>query len=92
MDRAAWLGIGFGLAIGLTYGWLQARELRRRAQANPMKQSLVGPVVRLTALLITLLMVVTLTEANKYWLTGSLAVAYTAPLFWTLKTTVLRKK
>ena len=92
LDRATWLGIGFGLVMGLTYGWLQVRELRQRAASQTLRPALAGPGLRLAALVVTLWLVIQLTDANKYWLTGSLAVAYTAPLFWSLTTTTFRKK
>ena len=91
MDQGAWLGLGLGLFIGGIYGWLQLRELRQRS-ADPLgRVRLLGPVFRLVTLMILLLAAVRFTEADKYWLTGSLAVAYTAPLVWGLRSVVRRK-
>jgi hypothetical protein len=92
MNRGSWLGLVLGLVIGAAYGVWQARELRRRAEQSQPLRWLAGPMIRLASLVVVLLAVVRFTEADKYWLTGSLAVAYTAPLLWALKTTIFRKK
>jgi hypothetical protein len=43
-------------------------------------------------LVVTLLLAVRFTSANRWWLTGSLAVSYSVPFFWQLRRIFLQKK
>ncbi|MCX7886137.1 MAG: hypothetical protein N3B01_02615 [Verrucomicrobiae bacterium] len=95
MNRAAGLGLVFGVVIGGAYALLQWLESRRReVSADPPRSawSLVpGAMARLAFVVVACGCVVSFTEADKYWLTCSLAGAYSVGLAWRLKRTCRRK-
>jgi hypothetical protein len=95
VSKPAVLGLVLGAIIGSVYIALQRLELRRK---NAMIQprgvwSLVpGAVARLVFLVVAWWLAFQFTDADKYWLTGALVVAYSAPLIWQLKQMVFPKR
>ena len=95
LDREALTGLMWGVAIGITYIAFQRAELRRKNATLQPKGVWVlvpGAVGRLVFLVVAWWLVFHFTDANKYWLTGSLAVAYSLPLLWQLKELLFPKK
>jgi hypothetical protein len=95
LDRPAVLGIVFGVVIGGIYIILQRWELRRKSAALQPRGVLAlvpGAVGRLVFVVVAWWLVFRFTEADKYWLTGALAVTYTAPLLVQLKEFISPKK
>lgn len=95
LDRPAWLGIAFGIMIGGVYIALQRSELRRKsAEIQPRGVAVLvpGAVGRLAFVVVAWWVVFRCTDADKYWLTGALAVTYTAPLLVQLKQLIFPKK
>ena len=95
LDRPAIVGLVLGAAIGTVYIALQWMELRRKnASVQPQGVWVLvpGAVGRLVFAVVAWWMAFQFTEADKYWLTGSLAVAYSLPLLWQLKELVFPKK
>ncbi len=98
MDKAAWLGLGLGTIMGGTYAWLHVAALKRdwtrQQQGKPPETGrlLSGASVRVLVFLAVLFAVLQYTDANKWWLGGSLAVAYGVPFFWGLKVLLAQKK
>ena len=88
MEREAWLGLILGVGIGAVYVLAQWLELRKKAQLAEAKGPAVllfGAFFMITFLAGALLAAWKWTDANKYWLTGSLALTYTLWLFWRMK-------
>ena len=95
LDRSAVLGIVAGVIIGWFYITLQRWELRRKnavVQPRGVVALVPGAVGRLVFLVVAWWLVFTFTAADKYWLTGALAVTYTAPLLVQLKQLLFPKK
>jgi hypothetical protein len=95
LDRPAILGIVFGALIGGTTAALQIYELRRknrRVQPKGVNVLIPGAVARLLFVVVAWWLAFRFTDAGKYWLTGALAVTYTAPLLVQLKQLILPKK
>ena len=95
MDRPAILGLVFGAAIGAVYIALQRWELRRKnamVQPKGVLPLIPGAVGRLVFVVVAWWLVFKFTEADKYWLTGSLFVAYSLPLLWQLKELIFPKR
>lgn len=95
LDRPATLGIVFGVIIGGVYITLQRWELRQKntmMQPHGVVALVPGAVGRLVFLVVAWWLVFKFTVADKYWLTGALAVTYTAPLLVQLKELILPKK
>ncbi|MGD0017070.1 MAG: hypothetical protein ABSC38_06115 [Verrucomicrobiia bacterium] len=95
MDRPAVLGLVFGVAIGLVYIALQRWELQRKNRITQPRGVLAlvpGAVARLAFVVVALLLVFRLTDADKYWLTGSLLVSYGVLFLWQLKQMIFPKK
>jgi len=94
-DRAALTGLLWGAAIGIIYVAFQRAELRRKnatIQPKGVRVLVPGAVGRLVFLVVAWWLVFEFTDANKYWLTGSLVVAYSLPLLWQLKELIFPKK
>jgi len=88
LDRPAILGIVFGALIGSVSTALQIHELRQKGRvAQPKGVSVLvpGAVGRLTFVVVAWWLAFKLAGADKYWLTGALAVTYTAPLLVQLR-------
>ncbi len=95
LGRPEILGIVFGAAIGGVSAALQIHELRLKSQvAQPKGVSVLipGAVGRLLFVMIGWWLAFEYTEADKYWLTGALAVTYTAPLLVQLKQLIFPKR
>jgi hypothetical protein len=98
MDNSAWLGLVLGMAIGGAYAWLHLwslkRSLVRQQQGQPPKpvQQMLAGVARVVGFFVAAFLVLQYTNANKWWLMGSIAVAYSVPFFWKLKDMVSQKK
>ena len=92
MDASAWLGLALGAALGSGYALWQGWALRRVSRIAPSAHLLAGTTLRLALLVVTLLLAVRFTPANRWWLTGSLAVSYSVLFFWQLRRTFLQKK
>ena len=94
-DRPALLGLVFGVIIGGIYIALQRAELRRKSSTMQPRGVLVlipGTVGRLVFVVVAWWLVFKFTDADKYWLTGALAVTYTAPLLVQLKQLIFPKR
>jgi len=88
MSQPAALGLVLGALIGAGYVALQRVDLRRR-QGNAALRG-VGSLAcaaafRLLFLVVAWWLAFRFTEADKYWLTGALAVTYSLPLLWHVK-------
>ena len=92
-----------GVVIGGTYAWLQLAALRkneqrqREAGAPSVIGMVPGSMLRVAMLLITLVLVQVGNQKfqwniDLFWLTVSLAVAYSIPFFWRLKSLMSRNK
>lgn len=95
LDRPAILGMVFGVLIGGVSVALQIYELRlkgRVLQPKGVSVLIPGAVGRLVFVVVAWWLAFKFTEANKYWLTGALAVTYTAPLLVQLKQLVFPKR
>jgi hypothetical protein len=95
LDRPAILGMVFGVLIGGVSVALQIYELRlkgRVLQPKGVSVLIPGAVGRLVFVVVAWWLVFKFTEADKYWLTGALAVTYTAPLLVQLKQLVFPKR
>lgn len=95
LDRPAILGVIFGVLIGGVNAAFQIHELRLKSQAEQPKGVSVlipGAVGRLLFVVVAWWLAFEYTEANKYWLTGALAVTYTAPLLVQLKQLIFPKR
>ena len=95
VDRPAVVGILCGALIGVTSAYLQIRELRQKSSQSDkpgVTQLVPGAMGRLLFAGVALWVALKFTEANKYWLTGALAVSYTAPLIVQLKQFIFPKK
>jgi hypothetical protein len=92
MDASAWFGLALGTALGGGYALWQGWAIRHESQAAPSSHFLAGAMLRLVLLVVTLLLAVRVTSANRWWLTGSLAVSYSVPFFWQLRRIFLQKK
>jgi hypothetical protein len=94
-DRPAVLGIVFGVLIGSVNAALQIHELRLKGQVvQPRGVSVLvpGAVGRLAFVVAAWWLAFKLAGADKYWLTGALAVTYTAPLLVQLKQLIFPKR
>ena len=94
-DRPAVLGIVFGVIIGGANAVLQIRELRRKnkqLQPKGVNVLIPGAVARIVFVVVAWWVAFKFTEADKYWLTGALAVTYTAPLLVQMKELIFPKK
>jgi len=89
MDKTAVTGLVLGVLIGAVYVVWQAYDLRRQKQAAPDggKVLTMAPWAGLRLLFVGLAWwaAFTFTCADKWWLTGSLLVAYSAPLVWQVR-------
>ena len=95
MDRPAILGLVLGAAIGVVYIALQRWELRRKnatVQPKGVVALVPGAMGRLVFLVVAWWLAFKFTDADKYWLTGSLVVAYSLPLLWQLKEMVFPRR
>ena len=91
MSISILLGIIMGLVIGGVFAWLQLQALRRneliekRQQLPTLLKQIPGSGMRVAFLLIALVLVqVLVPSANKWWLSGALAVGYGVPFLWRL--------
>jgi len=91
-------GVTLGVLIGGAFAWLQMQALRRnelleKRQALPtLLKQLPGSGGRIAFLLIALVLVqVVAPNADKWWLSGGLAVGYGAPFLYRLLQFVPRK-
>jgi hypothetical protein len=94
-DRPAILGIVFGVLIGSVNAALQIHELRlkgRVVQPKGVSVLVPGAVGRLAFVVAAWWLAFKLAGADKYWLTGALAVTYTAPLLVQLKQLIFPKR
>jgi hypothetical protein len=94
-DRPAVLGIVFGVLIGSVNAALQIHELRLKGQVvQPKGVSVLvpGAVGRLAFVVAAWWLAFKLAGADKYWLTGALAVTYTAPLLVQLRQLIFPKR
>ena len=95
LDRPAVLGIVFGALIGGVHTALQIRELRQKnksVQPKGVNVLIPGAVGRIVFVVVAWWVAFKYTDADKYWLTGALAVTYTAPLLVQLKEFIFPKK
>lgn len=95
MNKPAVLGLVLGAAIGGVYIALQRMELRRKdatIQPRGVVSLIPGAVGRLAFVVAAWWLAFQFTPADKYWLTGSLAVSYSLPLVWQLKQMVFPKR
>jgi len=95
LDRPAIIGIVCGALIGAMSAALQIRELRQKSRTSQVPS--VGPLVpgavgRLLFVVVAWWVAFRFTDADKYWLTGALAVTYTAPLLVQLLKFIFPKK
>jgi hypothetical protein len=94
-NQPALLGIVFGVVIGWIYIALQWWELRLKnavVQPRGVVALVPGAAGRLVFLVAAWWLAFKFTAADKYWLTGALAVTYTAPLLVQLKELIFPKK
>jgi hypothetical protein len=91
MNTSVVLGLILGLVIGGAFAWLQLQALRRnellekRQELSTLLKQIPGSGARVAFLLVTLVLVqVLVPTANKWWLTGGLAVGYGIPFLWRL--------
>ena len=92
MNFAAWLGLGLGAVIGVICGLWQAVDMRRSARTGPGVSAGISTVLRLVFLMVAMLAAARYGGANKYWLAGSAALAYSAVFGWNLKQVLPKKK
>jgi hypothetical protein len=95
LDRPAILGIVFGVLIGGVNAALQIHELRQKgrvAQPKGVAVLVPGAAGRLTFVVVAWWLAFKWAGADKYWLTGALAVTYTAPLLVQLKQSIFPKR
>lgn len=90
MDRAAWLGLGIGVIIGVICGLWQARDMRERAVPGLKRTG--STMLRLIFLMAALLAAYKLAGAHKLWLVGGVAVAYTVVFVWKFRQALAKKK
>ena len=85
------LGIVLGMTIGASFAWLQLLAARRNEMLSKqlpigILRQVPGSMGRVALLLMALVAVqVLFPMANKWWLSGALAVAYAIPFSWQLK-------
>jgi hypothetical protein len=85
----------FGVAIGVVYITLQRWDLRQKKQTAQPRGVLAlvpGAVGRLIFAALAWGLTLWFTDANKYWLTGSLLVSYGVLFLWQLKQMVFPRK
>jgi len=95
VNKPAVLGLLLGAAIGGVYIALQRTELQRKdatIQPRGVWSLVPGAVGRLAFTMVAWWLAFQFTDADKYWLTGSLAVSYSLPLVWQLKQMVFPKR
>jgi hypothetical protein len=95
LDQPAMLGLILGAVIGGVYIALQRYELRQKnatVQARGVMVLVPGAAGRLVFLAVAWWLAFRFTAADKYWLTGSLVVAYSLPLLWQLKEMIFPKR
>jgi hypothetical protein len=95
VNKPAVLGLVLGAVIGGAYVALQRLELRKKnatIQPHGVWTLVPGAVARLAFLVVAWWLAFQFTEADKYWLTGALVVAYSLPLVWQLKQMVFPKR
>jgi hypothetical protein len=87
MERADWLGLAVGVAIGGVYALLQVVEWRmgKSRGGGGLSGMFVGATVRLIVVLLAMLAALRMLEVNRFWLVGGLAVMVAIPLGWRLK-------
>ncbi|HUK83296.1 MAG TPA: hypothetical protein VLZ12_11775 [Verrucomicrobiae bacterium] len=92
MNYSTLLGVALGTIIGGVFAWLQLQALYRnellekRRQLPMLLRQIPGSGVRVAFLLMALALVqVLVPTADKWWLTGSLAVSYGIPFLWRLR-------
>jgi hypothetical protein len=91
MNTSILLGIILGMTIGGAFAGLQLRAARRNETIGKqlpggILRQVPGSMTRVAFLLMTLVAVqVFFPGADKWWLSGALAVAYAIPFFWQLK-------
>ena len=91
MNLSIFQGITLGLLLGGAFAWLQLQALHRnelleKHQELPtLLKQLPGAGGRVAFLLVALVLVQVLAPAaDKWWLSGSLALSYGAPFLWRL--------
>jgi hypothetical protein len=91
MNYSVLLGVAFGTIIGGVFAWLQLQALRRnellekRQELPTLLKQIPGSGARVAFLLIALVLVqVFVPTADKWWLTGSLALSYGVPFLFRL--------
>lgn len=73
------MGLIAGVTIGATYVLLHLRELKRKEQRVPTEGPVVllwGAVARMVYLVTALAAAMNCTEADRYWLVGSVGAVY----------------
>jgi cytochrome c-type biogenesis protein CcmH/NrfG len=97
-DGPALWGVVCGVLIGGTYVFLQRRALRKQRATTAANQPpgvgvlVPGALLRLAVVAVALFAVLQYTDVNKFWLTGSFFVTYTAPLLIQLKQMIFPNK
>ncbi len=99
MDQDAWLGLLTGMIIGGLYAGWQLRALarhqriqRERGEAPAITSLLPGSMTRMMVLLATLVIAqVVFPRANLKWVAIGIAVAYSVPFFWRLRSLMSQK-
>ena len=91
MNLYIFQGIILGIILGGAFAWLQLQALRRnellekRQELSVLLRQLPGSGGRVAFLLVGLVLVQVLAPAaDKWWLSGSLALSYGAPFLWRL--------
>ncbi len=100
IQRAEAVGLAVGVLLGSAYAFLQIRSLRRQdADRREGRLPALGAqfgtaALRLALLVVALLAVVMVpsTQLNRWWLTVSLLVFYSLPLFWQLRRMTASKR
>ena len=91
MNESAWLGLVLGAAIGVVYGLLQRWGLGKGPNPHAATGAFVGAAARLIGLMVTVLLVLRWTNADKLWLVGALMVSYGLVFGFSMLTTLLNK-
>jgi hypothetical protein len=98
MDNSSWLGLGLGTVIGGAYAWLHLWSLKRswvrqqQGQQPNVGRQMFGAMLRVLAFAAAMFVALQYTSANKWWLGGSLALAYGVPFLWRLRVLTSQKK